>query len=509
MTRFLESADLALAQIALSTAILLWNIVLAGRISRWRNIPPFMAAVSAVAGLLIAPAVFIQIASGSVLTGRALFAVAWVWPATCVLIAVQATYAVVRGYSAPAIGIPIAAYDVLLATTYALRYALAHGANLPISLLAFPAAHAASFGLLGVPLLQLASYHLHLPVLTPISPGRRGVGTPVRSAVAAVCGVSIALILVRLPASARAVASYESHDADELRDRSDSGFAVGLKVMPTLTGAPPPLSIASDLALADSLDLQAISIYVAPAITNAALDSLARSIDELRATLRVIVALDMRGSRLPERASLPRWLRGRLDDVQRIASHVRPDYLVPVIDPFAGARRALGPISSAGWRSYLEAAAAAARRGFPEVSVIAHVGGATPADSALFAWAASAASPLDGAGVSIAPSYDGAPAIDARMDAVDRWLLAVPPQKELWVLEAAGAPLAHGERNQARAIWAAITWASGRRAIRGVVVLEASDYDAPVGLRGAGGHLRGAVEQLQRGARSSREGSPR
>ncbi|MGI8496670.1 MAG: hypothetical protein ACR2OG_03675 [Gemmatimonadaceae bacterium] len=507
MIRRLGRDDLALAQIALSAAILVWNIALAGRISRWRNIPPFMAAVSAVSGLLIAPALFIQIASGSALTGRALFTVVWVWPATSVLIAIQATYAVVRGYSAPAIGIPIAAYDILLAAIYVLRYALALGATLPISLLAFPAAHAASFGLLGVPLLGLTSYHLHLPVLTPISPGRRGVGTPLRSVVAGVCSVSIALILLRLPASARAVASYQSHDEDELRDRSDSGFAVGLKVMPTLTGAPPPLSVASDLALADSLDLQAISIYVAPAITNSALDSLARSIEELRANLRVIVALDMRES-TPDHASLPRWMRGRLDDVQRIAARVRPDYLVPVIDPFNGALRAVGPTSLAGWRSYLEAAAGAARRGSPEVSVLAHVGGASADDSALFAWASSAASPLDGAGVSIAPGYDGTLASDARMDAVDRWLLAVPPTKEVWVLEATGAPLAHGERNQALAIWAAITWATGRRAIKGVVVLEASDYGAPVGLRGAGGHLRSAVDRLQRAARASRDAGP-
>ena len=73
---------LAPAFLTLSAVIVLWDILLAGSISQVRGTPPGFAALTALSGLLIAPALLIVVASSSILTGRAIYGLAWVWPAT-------------------------------------------------------------------------------------------------------------------------------------------------------------------------------------------------------------------------------------------------------------------------------------------------------------------------------------------------------------------------------------------------------------------------------------------
>ncbi len=75
------------------------------------------------------------------------------------------------------------------------------------------------------------------------------------------------------------------------------------------------------------------------------------------------------------------------------------------------------------------------------------------------------------------------------------------------MLEAGGLPMVHGEENQARAIWGTLAWATNRRAVKGVIVLEASDYGTPVGLRAPGGRVRPAAETLARAIRVLSENS--
>ena len=61
--------------------------------------------------------------------------------------------------------------------------------------------------------------------------------------------------------------------------------------------------------------------------------------------------------------------------------------------------------------------------------------------------------------------------------------------------------MAHGEQNQARAIWGTIAWATSRRAVKGAIVFEASDYGTPIGLRAPGGRVRPAAATLARAIR--------
>ena len=72
----------------------------------------------------------------------------------------------------------------------------------------------------------------------------------------------------------------------------------------------------------------------------------------------------------------------------------------------------------------------------------------------------------------------------------------------------AGAPAAHGERNQARAIWAGMVWATSLSRARGVVAMEAGDYGALRGIRRVDGKLRPAAGVVRRAGRTLRELGP-
>jgi hypothetical protein len=303
------------------------------------------------------------------------------------------------------------------------------------------------------------------------------------------------------------VESYRRYATQRLQERPDSDFAVGLKVFPTLTKGPPPLSLQSDLDLADSIGAEVLSVYVAPAGANGvALDSLQRSLEDQRSDKQLIVALDLGGEEPVPAARRAQYLAARAADVERLALRLRPDYVVPVLDPTGSAARAIGPVSAAGWSAYLRRAADAAHRVAPRTRVMAHVGGFGARDSAIYAWSIAPGSPVDAVGFSLLASLGGADALDARMRAADGWIRASRGSKELWVLEAGGFPLAQGEMSQARAIWGALAWATSRSAVKGVVVLQAGDYGAPIGLRAIGGRWRPAAITVQR-AISALEGS--
>jgi hypothetical protein len=257
--------------------------------------------------------------------------------------------------------------------------------------------------------------------------------------------------------------------------------------------------VSSDLSLADSVGPGALSVYVTPEGTMAAtLDSLAHVLDDVRTDKVLVVALDLSREKGVPPSAQAAYLRDRVADVARIERHLHPEMLVPVVDPAGAASRALGPISVGTWESYLRNAADAAHRDGSTVRVMAHVGGFGPADSALYRWAASSASPVDVVGISLYPWLGGAATLDARMRTADAWSRLARSAKPGWVLETGGFPLAFGEENQARALWGVLAWATSRASIKGVIVYQASDYGVPVGLRTAGVRLRPIVATMRR-----------
>ncbi|MGH7647277.1 MAG: hypothetical protein ACREND_04105, partial [Gemmatimonadaceae bacterium] len=168
------------------------------------------------------------------------------------------------------------------------------------------------------------------------------------------------------------------------------------------------------------------------------------------------------------------------------------------------------PIPVSMWEAYLSASSVAAHGdSTPDSSVVrvlAHVGGFSAEDSALYAWSASSASPVDGVSLSLYPWLGGAATLDARMRTADAWARAARSAKPVWVLEAGAFPLAHGEESQARALWGMLAWATSRAAIKGLIAYQASDYRVPVGLRTSAGRLRPAAALLRHAAAQLQRG---
>lgn len=505
MTRF-AATDLATVHLALSVVAVLWNIAMAGRIARMPDTPYAMGALSAVGGLVIAPALFVVIASASLLSGRALHTIAWLWPATALLMTVQAGIAVMRGRAAVPLAAPILVYNALLAIVYGTRYLVQRGVDPPDALMALSAAQTSALALGTQPMVLLEPYYLHVPLLAPASPGRRGRGTLARSVAAALAAVWLTVILLKVPEGARAIASYDQLGGERLHERPDDGFSIGLKILPTLTAGPPPLALQSDLAMIDTTGVDVMSVYLSPGGTGAAaLEDLASGLDARRSGRTLIIALDLSRADADARRDPARYLQTRAQALELVAGVLRPEYVVPVLDPYGSAARRLGTLPESTWRDYFSAARSAIRRGHSGARLLVHVGGYTAADSSLYAWAAGEASPADAVGLSVFPGYLGGSRLDARMSVAARWIRAMPTSVDHWVLEGGALPVAHGDENQTRALWAALAWATSQPQIRGFVVHQASDYESPTGLRAPGGRIRPAAYRLAEAVRTFAE----
>src|SRR6185295_18404628 len=77
--------------------------------------------------LLLIPGLLFLLATSTIITGRAVVTMDWVWPAVLVLFAFQAVYAFVRRIVNPAWGILIMVYNVLIAVIGIVRFLIGHG----------------------------------------------------------------------------------------------------------------------------------------------------------------------------------------------------------------------------------------------------------------------------------------------------------------------------------------------------------------------------------------------
>ena len=93
MSTLFAPMQLATAHLVLTALVLVWNLAISGRAARLQSTQRTMAFLCALCGLLMLPALTVLLVSTSVLTGRALYILAWVWPATTIIVAVQAAYA--------------------------------------------------------------------------------------------------------------------------------------------------------------------------------------------------------------------------------------------------------------------------------------------------------------------------------------------------------------------------------------------------------------------------------
>jgi hypothetical protein len=502
------TGELVPLHIALSAIVLLWDLYVARRMTQTRGVPPVIGMLTGLAALLIAPALLVALVSSSSLSGRALYTISWVWPLTAVLVTVQAAAATARGHIARTAGVPIVLYDAVLAVVYVTRWMISQGDGPPDSLLALSAAQTGAQAVAASRLAILSPWFLHIPILAPATPSRRRFGTTVRVGLATLAVAWTALIALQIPRSTRALASYDRYADDRLQERPEGDFIIGLKIFPLLRTGPPPLALRTDLDLADTLAVGAVSVYIAPeGATTRALDSLARSLERQRSAGRRLIATlgYPANARAQWRASPQQYTEARAREATRIAQRLRPDFLVPVVDPFGLGRRQLGALEPRQWTQLIDVIARSAAASDPRIRIVAHVGGFTRRDRVLFDWAVATGSPADVVAISLLPWYDGAESLDRDMIAADKWIAAAGATKDVWVLEARGFPAVHGELNQERALWGALAWATSRAAVKGYVVYQASDYESPTGLRAPGGRIRRAAAALRRAIRTLRE----
>jgi len=487
--------------LALSIAMIAWDVLMAGRIAKLRKIPRGFQALTGITGLLIIPALVVAYTAQSLLYSRAIMLVSWLWPFTALLFVVQTIYALGRRLVTPLLGFPLLVYNIIIAVVAVTKFVIMRGHD-PIGFgLALNAAQASMLGtFFGTPALWNPIY-LQVPLFAPSLPARWGFTRLARVALAGAAIAMTALVVVEMPGAFASIKSYATHTNDKLQEHPEGDFKIGLKIFPDLRSGPPPLAINYDLSLADTLHVDAISIVIDPeAARGIALDSIARSIEQARAdSTKLIVALGY-----PKKAgnefkqSRENYTVARLKDIDRIARRLKPDYLIPATDPLEEGARALGEQDPAYWIDYFSRAARVAHYIYPRIKVSVPMSSYGTRDSTLYAWAARPGTPIDVVGFSLLAGFDGARSLDTHTRVAQRWMRQFPKPKEHWVFAAGGYPLAHGEQNQLLALRGVLAWATAEQPIRGLVVYEAGDYKSVKGLRAPGGRLRPVTTEVMK-----------
>lgn len=493
--------------LGVSVAVLLWDVVLASQIARARRQSRLFLALTSICALFIVPGALIVVASSTVLTGRAIYLVAWVWPAVLLFFVAQSGYAIIRHHATLFFGLPIFLFNVTLFAAAVARYASGWVADLPAPLVAAAVAQSGAMGFVFGREALSSPWLILLPLLAPAFPARWRVGSAVRAALAVVAAVMATLTVIEFPRAVYASESFSVFGGERLQERPRGDFVLGLHVFPALDGAPPPLPLARDLALADTLGMRVVSVTVLPKGVGAmALDSLAASLADIRRdSVLLVVALGYGSDEASAfHADPAAHLRRRLAMVDQVVRRVRPDVLVPALDPSDAGARMLGGVPAAWWHDYLAKSAALAHRLRPRTRVALAASTFSPSDSALYAWGARQPG-IDLLGFSLAPSFGGGASLSARLRLAERWMRGTP--KEQWIFSARAYPRTFGERNQARAIWGVLAWATSQPRVRTVIVDGAGDYEALVGLRDPGGRLRPVVASVARAREALAESS--
>lgn len=492
----------------LGAAIVLWNIAVASRILNVRRSPSVSTITTALAALLLVPALVVAVSAASMVYGHAIQPVAWLWPAVTVLFVMQAAAALSRGRVGATLGVPILAYDVIIAIVAIARYMNSIGIAPPYLSLVLSASQADALGVVaGSAALSHATWLL-APMFSPALPSRSRLRTTVRYLLTLGASVATALILVELPGASETISSYSRYEHDVLTARTGGDFQFGLKIFPDLRGAPPPVAIINDLQLSDSLGVDGISVVVDPeAAAGKALDSLARTIDKVRddSTVLIVTLGYSRNARSDLNRSRAAFLEQRVADVNRLARALRPNILVPAYEPYGEGARALGVRPPEFWIDFITRCAIVAHHVNPNIRIAVAAASYGARDSVVYRWAASRGSPVDVVGFSLMPGFDGATSLDTHIRIAQRWLRATPRPKPHWVLAAGGYPVAHGELSQLLALRGVLAWATSEPAVRGVVFTDAGDYDAQRGLRAPDGRFRAALNELVRSITAEHE----
>ncbi len=479
-------------------ALVAWNVVLAGWISTHRESGRAFSGLTALCGLLVAPALVVAVATGAEGGARTVLGIAWLWPAVAVAFVVQAVLALLGRRLSPVVGLPILLYDVAVAVAAAGDGWVAMRGSAPEWLQGAVAARDAVVGVTAGRAALASPLALLVPLLAPDRAARWRATAAVRGALVLAATALATVFALEWPRGVGAVRSYADALAMPAQARDPSGFAIGLRLLPTLHGAPSGRAARADLRLADTVRPGiALLVLAADAADPASLDSLDRVLAPLRED-GVTVAVALAVGAVPGAPTAPARRRA-LDAILR---RLRPDVLFPAWLP------AVPPVTPhvapdvAWWRAALRDGADLARTVRPRTRVAWSAARMDATDSAVYAWAAGTESPVSLLAFAAWPSFAGRPGVEARLRAMDRWQARAAtqgaPARPHWIATAGGFPHAHGDASQVATVRAVLGWATRRPWVAAVVVGEPADYDGRVGLRAASGRDRPVVGVLAR-----------
>lgn len=349
---------LPLVLLGIAAAVLAWDVTLAGWIAARREAPVVFTQLTGFCGLLVVPAVVVAIASGTVGGARTIVGITWLVPAVAIAFALQVAFALASRLVSPLVGLPLLVYDIVLAAVACGDYLLLTRGTAPLPLQAALSARDVLVGI-GVGRAALVSpLAILVPILAPAYPARWRWSGATRGALVLAATALATVLVLEWPRGVAAIRSYDVALSETMPARNRSDFAVGLEVLPTLTGAPPARAWAADTMLVHTLapDLVMVTLHE-DATRGAALDSLARTLATLRAdSVRLAVALAFPSS-TSEAA-----VAARLAAVERIVTRLRPDVLVPALPEPVPDWVADVPATPAWWTRLLQRSAQAIAR---------------------------------------------------------------------------------------------------------------------------------------------------
>lgn len=488
-----------LAWFAANAIVLGWNVLVARRVIASRRGSSVFLSLTALAGLLLLPGAVVAITAATLPGGRAVNTIEWLWPLVLLAALAQSAHALVRGTVTSLLGLPVVVCNAMLLASALARYATTRIDDPSPYVAALGAAHAGvmSFALGRGALLSPLAFQV--PVLAPSYAAQYRLAKPFRAALSLWSALAAILFVAEYPRAVFAAMTFSRMGNDRLQERPAHDLAVGLRLFGDLGAAPTTPAIREDLAVADSLQSRLLLVVLRPsAATPRTLDSLARSLERRRrAGSALVVAL---GYGWSDRRAIERdadaYAASRLEVVDEVVRRLRPEFLMPALDPNDAGERALGEQPSRWWRGWLRDAAALAHRIRPATRVGVSMSSWTAPDSELYAWASAPGTAMDFIGLTFRPSYGGGASLAARYHLAERWMRG--SRKPHMVVASGAYPRLFGDHRQGLALWSALVWTTEQLGVQWFVVDGAGDYESLTGLRAAGGRLRPALDMLVR-----------
>jgi len=499
---------LALLVLGVAMAVLAWDIALAGWIAARREAPRVFTNLTAFCGLLVAPALLVAVATGTETGARTISGITWLMPMIACAFVLQVLYSLLTRLVSVVVALPILLYDVVIAVIAIGDYLASQQGVAPLQLQAAVSARDVILGMTAGRAALVSPLAMLVPMIAPAYPARWRLSGAARAVLVLAATALTSLLVLEWPRGIAAVRSYEAAYSEPMQARPAGDFAIGMRIFPVLDGAPPARAVEADRRLMEQLEPDVVLVVIdEDGWRGGALDSLSRVLQPLRDdSVQIAVALRIaRGVVAPDDAA-------RQAAVERVLLRIRPDVIFPgLIDPLPSILGTM-PRSSDWWRALMLRSAATVKRVRPRTLIGWSASRLDATDSAVYAWASSATSPVSLLGAVSFPSFSGLPAVDARLRAFDRWHQRAVTRgggaQQHWLVTVGGLPHAHGDAAQLAAIRHALAWGSRRAWVRAAIIGEPADYDGWVGLRAANGRIRSSVPALSLAARQMRDVRP-